>query len=81
MRAQSSSASPPVFVRQPTSTSVRQGVSDTLLHCVVNNTRGALVQWIQNGFGLGPDRALSGWQRYRYDGSVALGTSPCYKLL
>ena len=64
-------------MRQPTNTSVREGVSDTLLHCVVKNARGALVQWFQNGFGLGFDRDLPGWQRYRYDGSVALGTSVC----
>ena len=65
--------SEPMFVREPVSATVPAGSSDTFLHCVVNNTQGAQVQWFRNGFFLGGERDLPAYPRYRIDGSEALG--------
>ena len=58
---------------------MRAGVSGRLLHCVVNDTRSALVQWFQNGFGLGAwnARCPAGNVTATIDGSVAFITYVC----
>ena len=55
------------FIRQPVDQTARQGEHVTL-PCQVENKRGML-QWTRDGFGLGVERNLTGFDRYHMIGS------------
>ena len=63
-------ASDPVvqtFIREPTDVSFEVN-THAILPCQVQNKRGTL-QWTKDGFGLGVDRNLTGFDRYKMVGS------------
>ena len=55
------------FLRQPVDQTAKQGDHVTL-PCQVENKRGML-QWTRDGFGLGVERNLTGFDRYHMTGS------------
>ena len=55
------------FLRQPVDQTAKQGEHVTL-PCQVENKRGML-QWTRDGFGLGVERNLTGFDRYHMIGS------------
>ena len=56
-----------VFLREPVDQTAIQGEHVTL-PCRVENKRGML-QWTRDGFGLGVERNLTGFNRYHMSGS------------
>ena len=62
-----SGALPQTFIRQPVAQTAIQGEHVTL-PCQVENKRGML-QWTRDGFGLGVERNLTGFDRYHMIGS------------
>ena len=60
------------FIRQPVDQTAKQGEHVTL-PCQVENKRGML-QWTRDGFGLGVERNLTGFDRYHMIGSDEEGT-------
>ncbi len=62
-----SSVLPQTFLRQPVDQTAIQGEHVTL-PCRVSNKRGML-QWTKDGFGLGIERNLTGFDRYHMTGS------------
>ena len=58
---------PQRFLREPTDQTAIQGAHVTL-PCRVANKKGML-QWTRDGFGLGIERNLTGFDRYRMTGS------------
>jgi hypothetical protein len=61
------------FLRQPSHQTAIVGEHVTLA-CRVVNKHGVL-QWTRDGFGLGSDRPLQGFRRYRMTGSDEEGTT------
>ncbi|XP_063842491.1 irregular chiasm C-roughest protein-like isoform X2 [Scylla paramamosain] len=59
------------FVQQPQNVTVKHGESVTL-PCKIADRRGA-VQWTKDGFGLGTDKDLLGFSRYRMNVDDAAG--------
>lgn len=59
------------FRRTPDNQTATEGDKVTLA-CSIINKRGVL-QWTRDGFGLGEDRNLNGFERYRMQGSEEEG--------
>ena len=59
------------FAAEPTDVTVKLGDNITL-PCKVTEKKGVL-QWTKDGFGLGTNRSLHGFNRYEMIGSVAEG--------
>ena len=58
---------PTKIITHPESVETRLG-SRVVLPCRAQNPQGAIVQWTQGGFGLGDQRSLPGFDRYRIIG-------------
>ena len=58
---------PTKIITHPESVETRLG-SRVVLPCRAQNPQGAIVQWTQGGFGLGDQRNLPGFDRYRVIG-------------
>ena len=54
------------FLKTPTAVTAKLG-STVVLPCSVEGVVGS-PQWTQNGFGLGTDRGLPAWERYKMIG-------------
>ena len=54
------------FVKTPTAVTAKLG-STVVLPCSIEGAVGS-PQWTQNGFGLGTDRSLPAWERYKMIG-------------
>ena len=61
------------FEKEPEDITVRYG-EPVILPCVVSNLKGVL-QWTKDGFGLGTDRSLVGFDRYHMMGTDESGRS------
>ena len=64
---------PQQFRRTPDNQTATEGDKVTLA-CSIINKNGTL-QWTRDGFGLGTDRDLTGYERYRMQGSEDEGKS------
>ena len=67
------------FLKEPADVTFIGG-QNIELECQILNPPGA-VQWTRGGFGLGSDRDLSGYNRYKMVGSVENGKSWLYQVL
>ena len=54
------------FLKTPTAVTAKLG-STVVLPCSIEGVVGS-PQWTQNGFGLGTDRSLPAWERYKMIG-------------
>ena len=54
------------FLKTPTAATAKLG-STVVLPCSIEGVAGS-PQWTQNGFGLGTDRSLPAWERYKMTG-------------
>ena len=54
------------FLKTPTAATAKLG-STVVLPCSIEGVAGS-PQWTQNGFGLGTDRGLPAWERYKMIG-------------
>ena len=61
------------FYKQPTNQSAVEG-STVVLRCIIKNRVG-IVQWTQEGFGLGTKRDLPGFDRYSMIGTKGITDS------
>ena len=68
------SVPPQEFLREPPDQTAKVGDHVTL-PCRVKNKRGML-QWTRDGFGLGVERNLTGFDRYHMSGIDEEGTRP-----
>ena len=59
------------FASQPQDTTVNKGQL-VVLKCIVQNLIGN-VQWVRDGFGLGPGPTYDGYPRYRVDNNSLTG--------